>query len=69
MTDARAIHAKADEAARTLADEFKPSELLGVDAKGHMMQTTVAAHVIGGKFVPLVPQTERISGPAVTSHG
>jgi len=52
-TDARAIHAKADEAARTLPDEFKPSELLGVDAKGHLTQTTVAAHVTGGKFVPL----------------
>ena len=52
-TDARAIHAKADEAARTLPDEFKPSELLGVDAKGHLIQTTVAAHVVGGKFVPL----------------
>jgi branched-chain amino acid transport system substrate-binding protein len=53
ITDARAIHARADEAAATLPDEFKPSELLGVDAKGHLKQTTVAAHVIGGKFVPL----------------
>jgi branched-chain amino acid transport system substrate-binding protein len=53
VTDARAIHARADEAAATLPDEFKPSELLGVDAKGHLKQTTVAAHVVGGKFVPL----------------
>src|SRR5918995_518854 len=53
VTDARAIHAKADEAARTLPDEFKPSELLGVDASGHLKQVTIAAHVVGGKFVPL----------------
>ena len=52
-TDAKAIHAKADEAAATLPDEFKPSELLGVDSKGHLKQVTVAAHVVGGKFVPL----------------
>ncbi|HJU42004.1 MAG TPA: ABC transporter substrate-binding protein [Vicinamibacterales bacterium] len=52
-SDARAIHAKADEAAATLPDEFKPSELLGVDAKGHLKQVTVAAHVVGGKFLPL----------------
>ena len=53
VTDARAIHARLDEAASTLPDEFKPSELLGVDAKGHMKQTVIAAHVVGGKFVPL----------------
>jgi branched-chain amino acid transport system substrate-binding protein len=52
-TDARAIRARADEAAATLPDEFKPSELLGVDADGHLRQTTIAAHVVGGKFVPL----------------
>jgi branched-chain amino acid transport system substrate-binding protein len=52
-TDARAIHAKADEAASTLPDEYKPAELLGVDAKGHLKQVTIAAHVTGGKFVPL----------------
>ena len=52
-SDAKAIHAKADEAAATLPDEFKPSELLGVDAKGHLKQVTVAAHVVGGKFLPL----------------
>ena len=52
-TDAKAIHAKADEAAATLPDEFKPSELLGVDASGHLKQVTVAAHVVGGKFLPL----------------
>ena len=33
-TDAKAIHAKADEAAATLPDEFKPSELLGVEPQG-----------------------------------
>lgn len=53
VTDARAIRARADEAAATLPDEFKPSELLGVDADGHLRQTTIAAHVVGGKFVPL----------------
>jgi branched-chain amino acid transport system substrate-binding protein len=52
-TDAKAIHARADEAAATLPDEFKPSELLGVDATGHLKQVTVAAHVVGGKFLPL----------------
>jgi branched-chain amino acid transport system substrate-binding protein len=52
-TDAKAIHARADEAAATLPDEFKPSELLGVDAKGHLKQVTIAAHVVGGKFLPL----------------
>jgi branched-chain amino acid transport system substrate-binding protein len=59
ITDAKAIHAKADEAAATLPDEFKPSELLGVDAKGHLKQVTIAAHVVGGKFVPLpLPQID-----------
>jgi len=53
VTDARAIRARADEAAATLPDEFKPSELLGVDPDGHLRQTTVAAHVVGGKFLPL----------------
>ena len=52
-TDARAIHAKADEAAATLPDEFKPSELLGVSPQGHLRQTTVAAHIVGGKFLPI----------------
>lgn len=52
-SDAKAIHAKADEAASTLPDELKPAELLGVDAKGHLQQVTIAAHVVGGKFVPL----------------
>jgi branched-chain amino acid transport system substrate-binding protein len=52
-SDAKAIHAKADEAAATLPDEAKPSELLGVDANGHLKQVTVAAHVVGGKFNPL----------------
>lgn len=52
-TDAKAIHAKADEAAATLPDEFKPSELLGVEANGHLKQVTIAAHVVGGKFLPL----------------
>ena len=52
-SDAKAIHAKADEAAATLPDEFKPSELLGVDASGHLKQVTIAAHVVGGKFLPL----------------
>jgi branched-chain amino acid transport system substrate-binding protein len=52
-SDAKAIHAKADAAAATLPDELKPSELLGVDAKGHLKQVTVAAHVVGGKFLPL----------------
>ncbi len=52
-TDAAAIHAKADEAASTLPDEFKPAELLGVDANGHLKQVTIAAHVVGGKFEPL----------------
>ena len=53
-TDAKAIHAKADEAARTLPDEYKPSELLGVDANGHLKQVTIAAHIVGGKFTPLL---------------
>lgn len=52
-TDAKAIHAKADEAASTLPDEFKPSELLGVTPQGHLRQTTVAAHIVGGKFLPI----------------
>ena len=52
-TDAKAIHARADEAAATLPDEFKPSELLGVSPQGHLRQTTVAAHIVGGKFLPI----------------
>jgi len=52
-TDAKAIHAWADEAASTLPDEFKPSELLGVSPQGHLRQTTVAAHIVGGKFLPI----------------
>ena len=42
-----------DEAAATLPDDIKPSELLGVDERGHMRQPVVAAHVLGGQFVPL----------------
>jgi branched-chain amino acid transport system substrate-binding protein len=53
-TDAKAIRARLNEAAMTLSDEFKPSELLGVTDQGHMKQTVVAAHVLGGKFVPLM---------------
>ena len=53
MTDAKAIDARADEAAATPPDEFKPSELLGVSPQGHLRQTTVAAHVVGGKFLPI----------------
>lgn len=53
VTDAAAIHARLDEAAATLPDEAKPSDLFGVDEKGHLKQRTIAAHVQGGKFVPL----------------
>ncbi|MGH9350074.1 MAG: ABC transporter substrate-binding protein [Vicinamibacterales bacterium] len=53
VTDAAAIRAKVDEAAATLPDDAKPSELLGVDELGHMRQPVVAAHVLGGQFVPL----------------
>jgi branched-chain amino acid transport system substrate-binding protein len=52
--DAAAVRARLDEAASTLPDEMKPSELLGVDERGHMKQRVIAAHVIGGKFVPLI---------------
>jgi branched-chain amino acid transport system substrate-binding protein len=57
-TDAAAIMAKVDEAAATLPDDIKPSELVGVDALGHMQQPVVAAHILGGLFVPL--QVERV---------
>ena len=53
VTDAVAIMAKVDQAAATLSDDIKPSELLGVDELGHMRQPVVAAHVLGGQFVPL----------------
>jgi branched-chain amino acid transport system substrate-binding protein len=53
VSDATAIMAKVDEAAATLPDEAKPSELTGVDERGHMQQPVVAAHVLGGQFVPL----------------
>jgi branched-chain amino acid transport system substrate-binding protein len=53
VSDAMAIMAKVDEAAATLPEDVKPSELLGVDALGHMRQPVVAAHIVGGKFVPL----------------
>jgi branched-chain amino acid transport system substrate-binding protein len=53
-TDAVAIRARLDEAASTLPDELMPSELLGVDQHGHMKQRVIAAHVVGGKFVPLM---------------
>jgi branched-chain amino acid transport system substrate-binding protein len=52
-TDVNAIRARLDEAATTLPDEFKPSDLRGVDHSGHMKQHVIAAHVVGGKFVPL----------------
>ena len=52
-SDAVAIMAKVDQAAATLPDEVKPSELLGVDELGHMRQPVVAAHIVGGQFVPL----------------
>lgn len=50
-SDGRAIHAKADEAASTLPDQFKPSELAGIDAKGPLQPVTVAAHVVGGTLL------------------
>jgi branched-chain amino acid transport system substrate-binding protein len=53
VSDARAIMARVDEAAATLPEDVKPSELLGVDERGHMRQPVVAAHVVGGRFVPL----------------
>jgi branched-chain amino acid transport system substrate-binding protein len=53
VSDAQAIMAKVDRAAATLSDEVKPSDLLGVDALGHMRQPVVAAHILGGQFVPL----------------
>jgi branched-chain amino acid transport system substrate-binding protein len=52
-TDVKAIRARLDEAATTLPEEFKPSDLRGVDGAGHMKQHVIAAHVVGGKFVPL----------------
>jgi branched-chain amino acid transport system substrate-binding protein len=54
VSDAAAIHGKLDEAAATLPDDAKPSDLFGVDETGHLKQRTIAAHVVGGKFVPLV---------------
>jgi branched-chain amino acid transport system substrate-binding protein len=54
VTDAVAIRARLHEAASTLPDELMPSELLGVDDHGHMKQRVIAAHVLGGKFVPLM---------------
>jgi branched-chain amino acid transport system substrate-binding protein len=56
-SDAVAIMAKVDQAAATLPEEVKPSELLGVDELGHMRQPVVAAHILSGQFVPL-PVTE-----------
>lgn len=53
VSDATAIMAKVDQAAATLSNDIKPSELLGVDERGHMRQPVVAAHVVGGRFVPL----------------
>ncbi len=53
VSNAAAIMAKVDEAAATLPEEVKPSELLGVDELGHMRQPVVAAHVLNGEFVPL----------------
>jgi branched-chain amino acid transport system substrate-binding protein len=52
-SDAVAIMGKVNEAAATLPDDIKPSELVGVDELGHMQQPVVAAHVLGGRFVPL----------------
>lgn len=53
VSDAAAIMARVDEAAATLPEDIKPSELLGVDELGHMRQPVVAAHIVGGRFVPL----------------
>ena len=53
VSDAVAIRAKVNEAAATLSEDVKPSELLGVDELGHMRQPVVAAHILEGRFVPL----------------
>jgi branched-chain amino acid transport system substrate-binding protein len=53
VSDAAAIMAKVDDAAATLPEDLKPSEILGVDHRGHMRQPVIAAHVVGGRFVPL----------------
>ena len=52
-TDVHAIRARLDEAAATLPDDAKPSDIFGVDEFGHTRQRVIAAHVLGGKFVPL----------------
>lgn len=53
VSDAKAIMAKANEAASTLPEAAKPSEILGVDERGHLRQPVIAAHVKAGKFLPL----------------
>ncbi len=57
VSDAAGIMAKVNEAAATLPEDIKPSEILGVDERGHMRQPVVAAHVLGGQFIPLAVGT------------
>jgi branched-chain amino acid transport system substrate-binding protein len=53
VSDPAAIMARVDEAASTLPEEAKSSDITGVDERGQLRQPLVAAHVLGGKFVPL----------------
>ena len=55
VTDAKAIHAKLDEAFATLPTEHDPAHIVGVDAKGGARITFVLAMVDHGKLVAIDP--------------
>lgn len=58
-TDPEAIRASTDEAARSIPDEKRVFDLMGVTGEGYMSRQVYGAHVIDGEFVPVpVPPLE-----------
>ena len=52
-TDPEAIRARADEAARTLPDEFRVYDMAGVSDVGLLTRTVFTAHIVDGEFVTI----------------
>lgn len=52
-TDAEAIRAQTDQAARSIPDERRVFDLMGVTDEGYMARDVYGAHVVDGEFVPV----------------
>ena len=52
-TDPEAIRARADEAARTLPEEFRVYDMAGVTPVGLITREVFTAHIVDGEFVSI----------------